>query len=898
MAYTNNDKTTLTPDVYGINEYVNEIKKKYTPDVNEDTLMLGIFGYTGQLFSDLLQNSIVMSSEFSNESIPTKAKFEKNIIAHALGLGITDINAVPAQLDVLLTFLENDIIDWANAKGPNGEEKPWRFVFDKDIPIYIGDYCFHVDYDIEIRKIKLENSGDQPEDKNKFCYTAKYLMNNKDNPDNPISDVTNPYLTSPVKMNVNGSPVIFTKCTLHQVEKTTLYKKILSDNSITSKTTTFDFNGQLASFTIDVTEGSTTTHLVPVYEGLHVESRKYPYFYYSYLDSNTIRIKFDRYSYAPRINSDVKINIQTTSGESGNFTFNPEVYPGFALESDRFGYTNIRCEIRPITGESSYGTDKKSISDLQKLIPKEALSRGSITNIADLENFFNMLNTDGSKLYFYKKRDNALERLYYSYIVMRDAYNVIVPTNTVDIKVYPDQLQTEEGSNKLIFKKGQMVKLNGDYATLYTPSEDEDPDYESFKYIIPYNFIINTSPLYGMYFLSIVDAKKFLDFSYINEECMYHYISTSASFYRAFIENPNTYEMTISTEQNIRIDTDSPMIEIGEDGSVKNIFIRCVAVFYNEDGVPYRWSEGKIINADIFETSILTFKFTFTTEDYIDIENRIRIDTGLYDINSTYESYGHLPANTKCVIHMLSKQGEVYGQTSKERQELAKIIPDLDGYTLSNSYEVIEGVDFFYDYSEIVNSTIVSELDDDEVPYFRIKAVPVVKYDYFDSEDKANDFCQELVKRKNYIDYAIQVLEDAFGMDFKFFNTYGPSKLFTLDNELEYINRTNLSLTFRVKFTPTSNYDKNIVNDIIADVKDYIEDINEISSLHMPNLITEITKKYREALVFFEFVDMNGYGPSVQHIYSMGMPDEVIVPEFLNITALDDGTPDINLIVV
>ena len=41
---------------------------------------------------------------------------------------------------------------------------------------------------------------------------------------------------------------------------------------------------------------------------------------------------------------------------------------------------------------------------------------------------------------------------------------------------------------------------------------------------------------------------------------------------------------------------------------------------------------------------------------------------------------------------------------------------------------------------------------------------------------------------------------------------------------------------------------------------------------------------------------MNGYGPSVQHLYSMDMPDEVITPEFLNVAALPDGTPDINII--
>jgi hypothetical protein len=138
------------------------------------------------------------------------------------------------------------------------------------------------------------------------------------------------------------------------------------------------------------------------------------------------------------------------------------------------------------------------------------------------------------------------------------------------------------------------------------------------------------------------------------------------------------------------------------------------------------------------------------------------------------------------------------------------------------------------------------------------------------------------------------VLEDAFGMDFKFFNTYGPSKLFTTDNEIGYINRTNLSLTFRLKLRPS--YDTNIVNDIIADIKEYVEDINSINSIHMPNLVTEITSKYKEYIVFFEFLDMNGYGPSVQHIYSMGMPKEVIVPEFLNINTLEDGTPDITII--
>ena len=990
--------TDLTSDIYGINKYVNEIRKKYNPNVSEDTLMLGIYGYLGEMFSNLLQNDIVMASEFSNESIPSKAKFEKNVIAHALGLGMTDINAEPAQLDVLLTFIEDDIIEWAGARNADGEELPWEFTFDKDTPIYIGDLEFHTDYDIIIRKILLEHKGK----KRQFAYTAKYLMDI----DNPISKLTNPYLTSPIRIKANGRYILFVKCTLHQVQKEVIHKKILADNSISAKTATFSFTGQLSAFTVDVHEGNNTVHMIPVYEGLSTTVEKYPYFYYTYLDSNTIRIKFDRNSYMPRINCDVDINVQTTEGTGGNFKFSPTTFPGYAFSSDKYGYSNIGCEIRPVTGDSEYGTDKKTVTELKRLIPKEALSRGSITNMADLENYFNMLNSNLSKLFLYKKRDNALERLYYTFMVMKDAYNNVIPTNTIDLWVRKDQFQTEESSGKLILKRGQTFRLVDNYGYVYNLDEEDPPDYgASFYYMIPYSFILNQYPLYGMYYLATIDEKRILDFTYINERCLYQFVSTYVSWHRGYLEDPDTYYMDINTEQNVDSDGDTPMIERDDEGNLI-LNLRCIAVFYNDKNKPYRWAEGEYQSFDE-DANIFKFRFKFDTKDYIDSENRIRIDTGMHDIGQTYQFYGHFDANTKCEIYFISRQGD-----TTDLNNLDSIVPNLDGWTLSNTYTIIEGINFFYDYSEIIESVIVahkeedgtipndpdSEIKDiigpeesitymnrsrmirsrsnsglsnqpthgsveDIIPedinnkgdykepeqgsedldfsdenlvtdpnvkgdqggkvdpitglpmdddgnviyppppdkpidnsneWFRIKSVPVVKADYFDEESKVFDFAKEIISRKNYIDYAIQVLEDAFGIDFKFFNTYGPSKLFTLDNELDYVNHPNLTLTFSVRLH--KHYDTNVINDIIKDIKDYIEDINEINSLHMPNLITYITSKYRDSLVYFEFVDMNGYGPGVQHLYSMQMPPKVITPEFVNVFTLPDGTPDINLI--
>ena len=1149
----NTNKNGLSPDVYDIANYVNEVKKEFTPDVDEDTLLLETFGYFGSIQSDQLQNSIIMASEYANESIPTRAKFDKNIIAHALSLNIESLNAIPAKMEVLLTFLEDEII---NAIGGGSGD----FIFDCDNKIYFNEFEFHPDYDIIIRRVRLNNGS--------YTYTAMYDMTDSDVYENPISDITNPYLTPPVVMEVNGTRYLFTSCIIRQVEKTTIYKKILSDNTISSKTVNFDFESQLAGFTVDVTNSTESTHLVPVYEGLSSDSQ-YPYIWYTYLDTATIRLKFDRNSYSPRINSDVAINLQTTQGEAGNFTWVAD-YPQFSFDSDRLGYSNITVEVRPLTGESAYGVDKKSIEDLKRIIPKEALSRGSITNTKDLENFFNAIDTDNSQMYLYKKRSNNREFLYYTYIVMKDALANVIPTNTVNLMLRPDQLFTDANGSRLVLKKGSILRLDSDGSTAFISrfeEGDEALDYtDAFYYIIPYNLAICLDPMYGMYFLTTMDETRSLSFSYINEECMFQYIATSVNWTRKYLTEDDKYIMTVSIEQNIS--DDDTMVTVDDEGNVTATNVRCFAVFYSDEEVPYRYIEGTISSYNN-EAKIITFSFEMTSEDYID---------GLTPTGGLSEliDYGYMQANCPTMIHIVTKQPDYstslrYRDLYNDEANLADIISGLDEYCISNSYTVNNGINFFYNYSDIIYSTVsveegeyippdepdpepeeppkdydvgggeldpnpdeytlateaavqdaikkateealgqvprfqtdefgtliitqnqdeiitVSDDDDqvklpdeeetedpdtgetepgteegsddtsstdnnedtsttaepdttedqndqvstqsnevseetidgnyeiggselenpadsntiateaavanavkdfknniigsaakmeyneedgsaiiydneksaiigsDPVPtstddsestggttgggitvdddvttgedtsnpgestgdsstgdntggsnddqttteepiayHFIIENVPVIKYGYFQNEDMVQYFASELIRRKNYIDEALTQIEDLFGINFKFVNTYGPSKLFTLDNVSNYINRVNLSLTFRVGLQV--NYDENVIQYIKDDIKAYMEDINSIDSIHMSNLVTEITNNYSKSIRFFEFIDMNGYGTSEQHLYAMPMPDDVVTPELVNINTLADLTPDINIII-
>lgn len=992
------DNKKLTTDLYEIADYVGEIQADNMDGVSSDTLMLGIFGYMREVFSQTIQNTIIMASEFANEGIATKAKFEKNIIAHALGLGITNINAVPAQIEVYLTFIEDEII---NALGGGSGD----FIFDRDNQIYFDDLEFHPDYDIIIRRVRLSNG--------EFTYTAMYDMQGDGIYENPISDITNPYLTPPIVMAVNGTRYLFTSCLLRQVEKTTIYKKVLSDNTISSKTVNFTFDSQLAGFDVDVSNANGSTHLTPVYEGLSSSGTRYAYVWYTYLDADNIRIKFDRNSYYPRINTDIEIHLQTTQGERGNFTWSGTDYPSFYFDSERLGYTNIFVQVRPINNESMYGMDKKTVDELKEIIPKEALSRGSITNTTDLQNYFNAIDTDSSKMYFYKRRDNCLERLYYSYIVMKDATNNIVPTNTVAIEVDPSALETDTGSGKLILKRGQILKLSadGNTCTLFDRDPTQEPDYtDGFYYIIPYNFAINLDPMYGMYFLTTMNVNKNLGFTYINEECQFQYIATYINWNRKYLTETDTYVLTMNVAQNIT--ADNTMITVDADGNITSSKVKAYIVFYNDEDEPIRYAEGTIGNFSR-ESGTFDFTFKFTSNDLIDSENHIRIaglDQAGFSVGEGLD-YAYLPGNTKAMIHIITYQPEFSTDTyyddilGNTHIDIRDIIPIVDGWCIANSYEVLSGIDFFYNYSEIVYSNIemigkedqepVTDPDDpyaeiknidvtingenyrfesigdkvtqqmlsrasieefildryeegevatfdrtyadpaqtvnqirdiqldlgdgtsltlqyvprepDPEPgesddpeaysyYFRIHNVPLIKYDYFRDESMVEFFCSELVRRKSYIDQAIENLEDSFGMDFKFFNTYGPSKMYTLDGVSNYLNRVNLSLTFRLGLQV--NYDENIVQYITDDVKEFVENINEITSVHMSNLVADITAKYEESITFFEFMDFNGYGPGEQHLYAMQMPDDVRTPELVNVNILlPEMTPDINIII-
>lgn len=450
---SNTDKI-LNSDIYDLTSFVDDIKKRNIDGVDEkETLLVGIYGYLGYEFTSLLQNAIVTASELANEAIPTRAKFDRNVITHALSLGVKKVNATPANMKVFLMFpekaLRNNMVDG-------------KFTLYSKTAILFDDYEFHTDYDIDIYANKITDSTNGTN--MDYVYTAKYNIdqNNK----NPISDIDNEYLPPVGIYKGTTDNIVCIITNLHQVEYVEIEEKIIDSDAIANKTLNFSFNNQLAHFFVEVEDGAgNKSELIPVYDGLYnQEIAEKKYCYYQYINSNTIRIRFDPNSYQPTANCNVTIKVYTTQGYSGNFNYSEDLM--VRLTSDE--YTNLYMIVKQRgTDGSTGGLDRKSVEDLQKIIPKEALSRGFITTLSDLRNYFNSLNNETSVLHVFRKEDNILTRVYYIYCLMKDSSYNVIPTNTIPVYVesskadpYNGKLYIESGTPFYMYKYGEGADLN------------------------------------------------------------------------------------------------------------------------------------------------------------------------------------------------------------------------------------------------------------------------------------------------------------------------------------------------------------------------------------------------------------------------------------------------------
>lgn len=863
----------LNTDIYDITESINNIKQRYIPDEDETTLALGIFGYITDTEAKKIQSSIVATGQLGNEMFPTRANLTKNVLAHAINCNIEDINAIPAHMTLNLGVRVEDL----NRYMVNN-----RFVFDCMCPIYIGDYEFHFDYDII-----LVRSSTSP---NSYIYSAHYDMTIP----NRVSNITDPYLKQPFVFRIGNFDYVIFQTLIRQVTIEETVDKMISDSIIDNKTYTFEFDNQIADFDVIITENGKETRLTPIPYGSAIGDMT-NYCWYLFITDTTIRITFDSKSFIPGLNADILIRAYTTLGADGVFNYKKidESSDGFYVEfsSDKYNYDKINCYMVATT-DSVDGMDRKTKAELQKLIPKAALSRGSITTETDVENYFNLINSEDNRLAMQKKVDNQISRVWYGYFVLKDEEKNIIPTNTISLRLNTGSEYINLGEDgRYVLPAGSIIKYNAQRGSGEIVDESLVPELysdeyfgdEYYYYMTIYNTIINPDPLYAAFYLTISNKDSYFAFNWVNENCLLQFITTRCNFKRNLLTDQQIYRFTFNMVQSISYDFDMYVEEeLEEEDTNGNIYkktnitnnMKCILVLY-KDEIPYRWTEANLTGFDS-SRFLSSWEICMETDNSLDNENLIKIDdlhvAGLQnDI-----SYGYFSPNTKAVLYILGKfTGEEFG-----RYDLDDIAPGFDGYTVTNIYEIDSGLDFYENFTNVLDTRIRAKENSDSE--YTISGVPVVGLHYMISEENANYFVDSLVDRKSYIDYCLILLENSLSVDFKFFNTYGPSATYCIGDKKEtMINHIDLCLKFRVSLKSSSDiYTKDA---LIADIKEYLEDLYDTGDWHAPNMVSELTEKYKSQINFLEFMNYNDFWLGVQHIIKKDIDDPHIPPEFLNI---------------
>ena len=877
------------PDIYSISETVSQIQKKYIEE-DDTTMMMGIYGYLNEVNANSLQNAILVASEYGNEAIPIRSKFERTILTNAITYDIKDINAVPAKMTVMIGFTKSNLDEYLDSNK--------EFVLDRYSELNIEGYPFHLDYDVVIRRHKLLN--------NTIVYTAMYDMSFQ----NTLSDITNPYLRSPIVTNIQGDDYLFIICDIRQTTLTVQTNKVITNNILESKTFDIDFEDQLAKFNIFVEENGVKTELIPVYEGLPYDKDEY-FCYYTYIDENTIRIKFDRNSYQPALNCEITAEVYTTLGSAGNFTYNELIM--LPLSSDRFDYKNTKAILKSMTS-SVDGTDRKTTKELQRIIPKKMLSRGGIINTKDLQNYFDMIDVN-NRLVVYKKRDNQIERLYYAYLLAKDNNSNIVPTNTIDINldsenfdiIYEDRYILKPG-RPIYYDKGMIGYYDQNKLQYIENLEECDSGcgcivgerHPMFTYASPFITIVNKNPLSISYYLDVINRDYIFNYEYINQKSLIQFIANGINMYKNYISSDD-YIFTMNLTQNVKNKNVITFVkdENGKDTEeIEKINFLPVLAITSENKKYY--IIGEVI--DYIENSC-TFKCEFrvsSNNSLINKKNQIQL-TNLIANGERYPANYFISDKINIAVYaFIDKNVEGVADDNGYTEDIS--IPQLSDYVMINKYIIKEEVYLFYNYSSTINSVCKVEHKNDnsvlgESYNFTLKSIPLLRYTYINDSAKLDEFIEYLQYRKSYIDTAQDTMEDSFNVDLKFFNTYGPSKLFRIGRKSEELDRVNLSLEFLIKLNVVSNVE--IITDIKDSIKEYIEDINNLTSIHMSNLCSYIKQTYQSDIDYIEFVGINTYNSNYQYI-ERKEPDIITeVPEFVNINLTDDNTDsDINITII
>lgn len=509
---------------YDIKEWLmTEISPKYFSKIkNMSDLNVGLFGYINDILGETTKDTYFSISSLYKEIFPQLAELPESIYNHALLYQLNNVFAVPAKCYFTLVIAEDSILN-------NGTISSGFTYFDIDsaMDFIIDGKNFMLDYDIRITTKKTTTG---------YIHSAQYIMS----PLNSISDLTNPYILTGIYIGENKKRYVSLQVQLHQVTKRTIENTITSNDVINAVTMEYPFSDQLANFEIFYRAPGNNSYIQLKKNLENTYKIEDPFCFYALSNDNLLKISFtnDEHYFQPEYGSDIIIQMYTTLGKDGNF----EQYDGTQINVigryDKYESNRGVVFMGNVLGSSQYGSDRMTIDQLQNETVKSYATIKSFTTTNDLQIYFNDVmqkSNEKTKVLFMKKRDDVYERLYCSFILFKDDDNNIMPTNTLDLIVKPEDVDYNLPlTSRNVINAGKIyeyieqaenpyarVKKGYDYESNLDEFENSSDD---FIYMNPFLMIMGTNPLDVGFYINTISSNLPVDYMEVNSDSFYQFV--------------------------------------------------------------------------------------------------------------------------------------------------------------------------------------------------------------------------------------------------------------------------------------------------------------------------------------------------------------------------------------
>lgn len=874
------DKTVRDySSIHTIKEFAQkELAPKYFEVADINQLNVGLLGLTTDFIANATEDTLNALSMYIREIMPNTAQLPETLYNNAARLQIEELTATPSKMDVILFINENDIVTMGENKGNRVE-----FVLDSNLVVDIESKRFMPDYDVHITA--KPHRGD-------YIFTASMDTSFQ----NSVSTLKNPYIRTR-RIHYSGQKYLGIMITVRNVDKFEITENLIDNDKINLPTITFNFNDQLAGFDVLYRAPGEANFTQLQKRLFNASPIRDPFCFYRLRDDRTVEISFTmRESYfQPLFNSEILIRVYTTSGPDGNFPLytGPEFH--VLPKSETYDYNNNLVILGVAQTPSVGGKDKLSLEELRNKIVELTSTSGAYTTESDLQLFFdNNRGGANSDILFIKKRDDALERLFSAFSLYRDSDNDIFPTNTLNLDLDLETFDTIfDVSGRYLLKPGHLFRYSGPTAELVevmegTINDDLDAISEEFIYTNPYLITVTKSPGIVGYYLNSIKENIILDYNYINSDSQVQFICNNLNIYRNSISGDDEYTLRLTLMPTAEGD----LAIVDENGDpTGNLVIRGTI----EDFLPNELCMFNfvLVSHDL-ANEVYTFEAKIKTDDYMSTAEKFRIKD-VMDI-STGEIEDKMVPMHKCKINfnVFYKYSDL--KIPHKYDHMAELLP----FTLTNVYSTDDvRVNFISPVNMMRSQVKFIDLNptDPEDPAFslRLSSVPFIKAKAIKETAKYEQFLIALYTQYASLQNILSLITNNFGVDMKFYRSYGRSRNFLVGENQTRLDRVNTNISFRVSQS-IGVEESELIRDLKIFIKDYIENINSkgYNAIYVSNLMREIENTF-PSVQYMKFIKINEYDSSVQAIINKGVQIELMtkeerreyVPEYLTISLSD-----------